>query len=428
MDKLQLFAEGKIKKLMVFMPPQHGKSELVSRRLPAYLLGLKPTAKIIGCSYSADLASSFNRDVQRIIDSQEYKNIFPNTRLNSSNARTSGTFLRNADIFEVVGHKGFYKSCGIGGSLTGTPADIGIIDDPIKDAMEADSLTYRARAWEWFTNVFLTRLHNDSQILVTQTRWNEDDLSGRILSNMQGWEVLSLPAINEHGRTDHDPREVGQALWPERHSLERITEIRQSNPRAFHALYQQDPKPFEAGLVFPSISIDWNDTQGQTAYGLDFGFSPDPLALIECKLLGNTLYLKEHIYRNNMSASDIVNAVKEIVPRGTHVICDKRDDIISDMFAKNINARPAVKGANSIDYGVKIMQGLKICVHPDSKNLIKELRYYKYKEDKDGNPIGGAYTETMNHAIDAVRYAVTFMKTAPPTPQSLRIPLVKMKK
>jgi hypothetical protein len=164
---LQDFAEGKIKKLMVFMPPQHGKSELTSRRLPAYLLGIKPKLKLIGCSYSASLAASFNRDVQRIIDSEEYHDIFPDTYLNSSNVRTAalGSYLRNADMFETVSHRGFYKSVGVGGSLTGTPADIGIIDDPVKDAMEAESQTYRARVWDWFTQVFLTRLHNDSQII-----------------------------------------------------------------------------------------------------------------------------------------------------------------------------------------------------------------------------------------------------------------------
>jgi len=163
MDYLQQFAEGKIKKLMVFMPPQHGKSELTSRRLPAYLLGRNPKLKIIGCSYSSDLATSFNRDVQRIIDDELYQQIFPETTLNGSNVRTSakGSYLRNSDMFEIVEHRGFYKSIGVGGSLTGTPADIGIIDDPVKDAIEAESITYRSRVWDWFTQVFMTRLHND---------------------------------------------------------------------------------------------------------------------------------------------------------------------------------------------------------------------------------------------------------------------------
>jgi phage terminase large subunit len=105
-----------------------------------------------------------------------------------------------------------------------------------------------------------------------------------------------------------------------------------------------------------------------------------------------------------MTASDIVTAVKAIVPRGTEVYCDHRADIVQDMFRAGINAKLASKGADSIDYGVKTRQNFELFIHPDSHNLIKELRYYKYKEDKDGNAIGGAYADVLNHAIDAARY------------------------
>ena len=414
-EKLQLFADGKIKKLMVFMPPQHGKSELVSRRLPAYLLGIKPHLKIIGCSYSADLASSFNRDVQRIIDDTLYANVFPDTTLNSSNVKTSakGSYLRNADIFEVVGNQGFYKSVGLGGSLTGTPADIGIIDDPVKDAVEADSPTYRARAWDWFTNVFLTRLHNDSQILVTQTRWHEDDLSGRILRKMNksnDWEVVSLPAICTGSDNNQDPRQEGEALWAEKHSLERLLEVQDSNPRAFHALYQQDPKPFAGGLVFPNHKIGkLPEGKHQKAYGLDFGFSPDPSAMIEVCLQGSKAYLREVFYKKGMTPDDIRTAVADEVGRGVAIYCDHRTDLIEMLFRKGLNAKPAIKGKDSIDTGIKTMQDYEIYLHPDSLNLHKEFRYYRYKEDKDGNPIGGKYSESLNHAIDAARYGVSGM-------------------
>jgi hypothetical protein len=409
---LQQFAEGKIKKMLVFMPPQHGKSEQVSRRLPAYLLGKNPKLKIIGCSYSSDLATSFNRDVQRIIDDEQYAKVFPDTALNGSNVRTSskGSYLRNADIFEVVEHKGFYKSVGVSGSLTGTPADIGIIDDPVKDAVEADSITYRARAWDWFTNVFLTRMHNDSQILVTQTRWHEDDLSGRILSKMNknnDWVVLSLPAIKGNAQTvKEDKRKEGDALWASKHSLERLLEIKDSNPKAFHSLYQQDPKPFSGGLVFPAFKIGWKEDCKIRAYGLDFGYSPDPLALVEIGIEGNNLYLKQLIYETKLDTEQIVSRVYQNVDRGVKVLCDHRSDLIQSLFKKGINAHQAKKGKDSIDAGVKSMQKFNIFVEEGSKDLIKELKYYRYLEDKDGNPIGGKYSETMNHALDACRYAV----------------------
>ncbi len=114
-EYLQKFARGEIKKLMVFMPPQHGKSELTSRRLPAYMLGINPLLKIVGCSYSSDLATSFNRDVQRIIDDSIYNQVFPKTKINSKHIKneSKGNYLRNSDMFETIEYRGFYKSVGV---------------------------------------------------------------------------------------------------------------------------------------------------------------------------------------------------------------------------------------------------------------------------------------------------------------------------
>jgi hypothetical protein len=242
-EYLQAFTDGEIKKLMVFMPPQHGKSELTSRRLPAYLLGKNPKLKIVGCSYSSDLATSFNRDVQRIIEDDVYKLIFPDTYLNTKNVKTvaSGNYLKNADIFETVNHRGFYKSVGVGGSLTGTSVDIAIIDDPVKDAVEAQSLTDQKRKWEWYTNVLLTRLHNDSQQLITMTRWDKKDLCGKIMEAYNDFEILHLEAIKEKVNHPKDPRKYGEALWESRHSKEKIMAIGKANEQTFDALYQGDP-------------------------------------------------------------------------------------------------------------------------------------------------------------------------------------------
>jgi hypothetical protein len=413
---LQDFAEGRIKKLMVFMPPQHGKSELTSRRLPAYLLGIKPTLKIIGCSYASDLATSFNRDVQRIIDDPLYHDVFPDTLLNSSNVRTTakGSYLRNSDMFEIVGHKGFYKSVGVGGSLTGTPADIGIIDDPVKDAIEAESATYRARAWDWFTQVFLTRLHNDSQIIITQTRWNLDDLSGRILrlmNNDNSWVVLSLPAICEGVVNEHDPRQQGEALWGEKHSLQRLNEIKAANPRAFHALYQQDPKPFEGGLVYPrfkTISIEeFNSIKAADGYGLDFGYN-EPTALVHVKIdkKNKKLYICEKLYKTGLTSDKIAAEFKRIgITRGSIIIADSaRPEIIEDL-RKTYNVKATPKGANSIYYGILKVLEYELYIVNSSTNLIEEIRQYRFKEDKDGNATNEPIQE-HDHALDALRYIV----------------------
>jgi phage terminase large subunit-like protein len=244
-DKLDAFNRGEIKKLMIFVPPQHGKSELSTRKFPAFLLGKDPNRKIVVSSYNSTLASRFNRDIQRVIDNELYHEVFPDTRLNSSNVVTVATnTLRNSEIFEIVGYKGFLKTVGRGGALTGTPVDIGIIDDPIKDRAEAMSITIREGLWSWYQDVFETRLHNDSQQILIQTRWHEDDLAGKLLRRDKDWEIVTFEAIKE---TDfkYDPRAIGEVLWPEKHSLERILRVKDTSPLTFNSLYQQSPKPLD---------------------------------------------------------------------------------------------------------------------------------------------------------------------------------------
>ena len=237
------------KKLMLFVPPQHGKSELASRCLPAFALGVNPDLKIVGTSYSIDLARSFNRDIQRIIDSEEYRQVFPNTQINTKNVVTVQSYLRNSEMFEVINHKGSYKCVGVMGGLSGFPVDIAIIDDPVKDALEAYSQTYRDRVWEWYLNVLLTRLHNKSKQIIIMTRWHQDDLCGRILEQEPNeWELVVYPAILDE-KTDGDPRNIGEALWAERHSLEKLLKTKQMSERVFNSLYQQRPTSIEGAIL-----------------------------------------------------------------------------------------------------------------------------------------------------------------------------------
>lgn len=249
-DKIELFEQRKIKKLMIFVPPQHGKTELTTRKAPPYFLGKNPDRKIAIATYNATLAARFNRDIQRNIDNEKYYDVFPNTYLNESNVVTvSQNYLRNSEMFEIVGHKGFVKTVGRGGALTSTTVDIGIIDDPIKDRAEAMSPTIRESLWSWYQDVFETRLHNDSQQILIQTRWHEEDLAGRLLQRDNDWEVVVLEAIKE---TDYpyDPRHIGEALWPDKHSLQRIQKIKQTSPITFNSLYQQSPKPNDEIGIF----------------------------------------------------------------------------------------------------------------------------------------------------------------------------------
>ena len=156
LDRLQ---RGEIKRLIITMPPRHGKSELSTRRLAAYALGCNPDEQVMGCSYAKDLAGRMNRDSQRIIDSQAYRDLFPGTRLSGrSVAKASfGNWVRTSDLFEVVGHKGSYRSAGVGGGIAGMGFTLGIVDDPVKNREEADSPTIRQKVWDWWANDFFPR-------------------------------------------------------------------------------------------------------------------------------------------------------------------------------------------------------------------------------------------------------------------------------
>ena len=323
-NKLNDFANGKIKKLMVFMPPQHGKSELVSRRLPPYLLGRNPKLKVIGASFSSDLSSTFNRDVQRIIDTPEYHKIFPKTTLNGSNVRSNarGNWLRNADIFEIVDYGGFYKSVGVGGSLTGTPADIAIIDDVIKDAMEANSQTVRDNIFDWYVNVLRTRLHNNSQEIMTLTRWHEDDLPGRLLvKEPNKWEIVIFPAIKENNDDPNDPRQIGEPLWGDRHSLEKLLETKSLSARTFTSLYQQKPSPDEGDVFkvqwfkrFKSVDLPAyvvKHFQSDTAYGKE---KSDNSSTLCYSLYNNNLYIWDR-HSVNLPFPEFIKSYKDFVYR-----------------------------------------------------------------------------------------------------------------
>jgi predicted phage terminase large subunit-like protein len=244
------FYSGKIKKLMIFVPPQHGKSEIVTRRLPAYALGKNPKLKIAVVSYASDKASKFNREIQRIIDDEKYKELFPDTFLNNSNvvSNSHGAWLRNSTEFETVGHGGSCKCVGVGGPLTGDPVDIGIIDDPIKDYMDAYSPTVRETVWNWYISVFKNRLHNESRQLIMLTRWHEDDLPGRLLAIEDDWEVISIPRIKENDDNPNDPRKIGEVLWEKKHSLASANESKKLSPRLFASMQQQHPSPAEGNI------------------------------------------------------------------------------------------------------------------------------------------------------------------------------------
>jgi predicted phage terminase large subunit-like protein len=263
-DKLDRFVRKDIRRLMVFTAPRHGKSELVSRKLPAFIFGRDPDASIIATSYSADLAQRMNRDVQRIIDTPAYAEVFPDTALSGRSNRSitlTGNYLRNADIFEIVGRRGSYRGAGVGGGITGMGGDYIIIDDPIKNREDANSLTHRDKLWDWYTSTLYTRQEKDAGILVTLTRWHEDDLAGRLIELAKKdpaadqWEILNLPAICEpEAKHPEDIRDGNMALWPWKYTYAELMKIKATiGIYDWSAMYQQRPQP-AGGTIFKR---DW---------------------------------------------------------------------------------------------------------------------------------------------------------------------------
>ena len=266
-EVLTRFAMGEIKKLMITMPPQHGKSEGATRRLPAFVLGQDPDKRIAIVSYNAIKARKFNRELQRIMDDDRYYELFPQTLLAGQasyqeQGRRSRNYARNSDECEIVGYQGSFKTISVGGSLTGEPVDMLIMDDLYKDASSAWSPVIRQNVADWYDTVASTRLHNDSQQLLVFTRWHMEDLAGRLLEqegvydpieNPQGWLLVSFPAIQNRPPSEQDPRAEGEPLWPERHSLEKLLEIKGRSPTVFESLYQQNPQPSQ-GLMYEEFT------------------------------------------------------------------------------------------------------------------------------------------------------------------------------
>ncbi len=260
---LDRFVSGESTRVMVFMPPQHGKSELVSRCLPSYIHGVEPNASVIATSYAADLSSRMNRDVQRIMDTPEYSKVFPGTKLNSSNVRTlakdskgGGSWLRNNSIFEIVDKRGSYRSAGVGGGITGMGGDYLLIDDPIKSQEDAYSQVHRDKVWDWYISTFYSRRRGDhAKVLITLTRWHDDDLAGRLIKlsetepTADKWEVLSFPAIKDSPPTDDDPREIGEALWPKRFGIKTLNQNKANGKYFWNALYQQRPSSPDGNII-----------------------------------------------------------------------------------------------------------------------------------------------------------------------------------
>ena len=252
-DALEMIKRREITQAIFSLPPRHSKSELICRLFPAWAYTGDPNERVVVASYAAGLAASMGKDCQKIMSTPAYRQMFPEVRLadNVAQSERQGA-MQTGKQFDIVGAKGYYMPVGVGGGLTGFGYTVGIVDDPIKNAQEADSETYRNNTEEWYNTTFKTRDDPNAVEIICQTRWHEDDLTGRILKKHEpGRLFISFPAIAE---TNEAHRKVGDALWESRYSRASLLH-RQSliGSRAWNALYQQRPAPQEGAL----IKRDW---------------------------------------------------------------------------------------------------------------------------------------------------------------------------
>lgn len=261
-EQLERVERGEIDRLMLMIPPRHGKSELASKRFPPWLLGRKPADQIIAVCATADFASDFGRDVRNIMNSAEYKALF-DTRL-AEDSQSKGKWHTNAG--------GVYYSVGVGGVLMGKGANTLLIDDPFASMTDALSEKTRNNVWDWYTGSAYNRLMPGGAIVLINHRMHEDDLCGRLLAQQAAggdkWEVVQLPAINENH----------EALWPEAYPIQALERIKKNTlPRFWSSLYQQNPTP-DDGTFFLRDWIRWYDeapkhlrTYGASDYAVSDG-------------------------------------------------------------------------------------------------------------------------------------------------------------
>jgi predicted phage terminase large subunit-like protein len=255
-------------RLMIWVPPRHGKSMIASWHFPPWHLGKNPDHEVIAVSYAASLALGFSRKARALVQDDDFKKLFPKCKLNRD--------ILNAENWQTT-EGGGYRAAGVGGPMTGTGAHVLIIDDPVKNWEEADSETVRGSTAEWYASTAYTRLAPGGGVLIIQTRWHEDDLSGRLSELMDNdpeadqYRIIDYPAV---AIKDEKHRKQGEPLHPERYDAKALKRYENNvGPRVWNALYQQRPAPDE-GAYFKKPYFKYYDI-GHLPVNLDYYASWD---------------------------------------------------------------------------------------------------------------------------------------------------------
>lgn len=351
-DGFYRLQRGENVRMMIFMPPRHGKSDEATQKFPSWALGKDPTLPIMTSSYSDELATDFGQLTRDIMQSEEYQTMFA-TRLRSD-AKAKGKWHTQ--------NKGSYTAVGVGGALTGRGFKIGIVDDPFKNREEADSVTIRESRYKWYQSTFYTRQEGNSMIIFILTRWHEDDLAGRVLRDAaqakkrgeayDDWDIIEFKAI---ATEDDAVRKEGEALWPAKFPIEKLRTIKTTvGSYEFSALYQQTPvdeenrKFKQAWFKYRELS----DVQGMETYNV---MTIDPRGKDDIRLgkdfVGVTVNFvdKENkwnviSYRKKLNATQLIDLLFTNWQRyRLHKICIE-DNQFTQGLLKSINDEMEIRG------------------------------------------------------------------------------------
>ena len=253
-EQLERVERGEIDRLMLCMPPRHGKSELASKSFPAHCIGLDPTEMFISASAGMELARDWGKDVRNIVMSQEFQTVFPDVTL-AEDSKAAGKWNTRQG--------GSYYAVGVGSNILGRGANKVMIDDPFGSMEDAESEVIREKVWKWYCGTIYNRLQPGGAIVLIGHRLHPDDLHGRLIEQMKAggdyadrWEIVNLPAIAQEPSDLNDwlidplGRKPGEALWKELFPLPALERIRRNSafPRYWYALYQQNPIPDEGDM------------------------------------------------------------------------------------------------------------------------------------------------------------------------------------
>lgn len=407
-DKLTQVAAGKLKRLMVFFPPRHGKSELISKYFPAWYLGHHPDHRVILSSYEADFAASWGWKARNIFE--EYApEIFGLSVRSDSSARNR---------WDIVGHVGGMNTAGVGGAITGKGADLLLIDDPVKNAEDANSELKRDKAWDWYQSTAYTRLEPDGAIILIMTRWHPDDLGGLLLKEMEAggeqWDVLKFPAIAEED--DLFGRKVGEPLWKERYPIESLKTI-QSTVSAYWwaAMYQQTPYS-QTGGTFKrqDFIIVEGGAQGDQVRFWDLAATEakqgkDPDWTVGCLMSeqGGRYWIKD-IIRVRSEASEVERVIKQaaqIDGINTRIFMEQEGGAsgksLISYYARNVLKGYSFEGVSSTGSKPIRAQPLAAAVSNGNVHLVMAAWNTAFLEEAEQFPTTKAHDDQVDAASQA---------------------------